>query len=100
MRTITTTDIVNAYAERGGITKKEATERIRNVLELVGDAITECAYDLDTKLFLSGFGTFKAVVKPARTLKSNLTGETHEVPEKVVVKFKPSVGMYVEVNGL
>lgn len=99
MKTITITDISNAYAERGGVTKKEATERVRNVLELVGDAIIDCA-DGDAKVFLSGFGTFKTTVKPARTVKSNLTGETHEVPEKIVVKFKPSVGMYVDVNGL
>lgn len=99
MRTITVTDISEACAERGGITKKEATERVRNVLELVGDAIIECA-DGDAKVFLSGFGTFKTTVKPARTLKSNLTGETHEVPEKIVVRFTPSVGMYVDVNRL
>lgn len=99
MKAITITDITNAYAEEAGITKTAAKARVQDVLRHVGYAIIECAEE-DTKVFLNGFGTFRTTIKPAHTMTSNLTGETHEVPEKTVVKFKPAVSLYVEVNGL
>ena len=90
---ITVKDIAAAYATEKGISKVEAKERISDVLARVSDAITE-----DEKVFLSGFGTFKTTTKPARTMTSNLTGDTVEVPAKVVVKFKAANGLSDTVN--
>lgn len=92
---ITVKDIAAAYAAEKGISKVEAKERISDVLARVSDAIAE-----DEKVFLSGFGTFKTTTKPARTMTSNLTGDTVEVPAKVVVKFKESAALYCAANGL
>ena len=98
MKTITITDIAAAYAEECNITKKEAAERIKAVYDRTGDAILDASED-EGKVFISGFGTFTPVVKPAHTMTSNLDGQEHEIPEKVIVKFKASAALGVNVNG-
>ena len=39
---------------------------------------------------IKDFGTFKKIIQPARIARNPATGEPVEVPEKEVVKFKPS----------
>lgn len=42
------------------------------------------------KLYIPGLGTFKHVVRAARTARNPITGEPVNVPEKTVLKFRPS----------
>ena len=98
MKTITIPEIAAAYAEGAGITKVEATDRVKAVIGYTTDGLIECAGGEADKVFLSGFGTFTAETKPARTMKSNLDGKEHEIPEKIVVKFSPASDLKTRVN--
>ena len=44
----------------------------------------------DLRVSIKDFGTFKKIIQPARIARNPATGEPVEVPEKEVVKFKPS----------
>lgn len=42
-------------------------------------------------LRIQGLGTFKHILRPVRTYLNPRTGEAMQVPEKTVLKFKPSL---------
>ena len=44
----------------------------------------------ELRVSIKDFGTFKKIIQPARIARNPATGEPVEVPEKEVVKFKPS----------
>ena len=92
MKTITIADIAASYAIKTGITKQEATEHIKTVYEHTQYAILDASED-EGKVFINGFGTFTPVIKPAHTMKSNLDGKEHEIPAKVIVKFKAATAL-------
>jgi len=77
--------IVEKIAIQLEVTKKAAKE--------VFDFVTgEIAAELKAtgKLKVPAIGTFEVKTRPARTARNPKTGEPVAVPEKYVVKFKPS----------
>ena len=98
MITITVTDIAAAYADRMGITKIEAKERVESVFYLTKKGLIDCVAGDADKVFINGFGTFTTQMKPAHTMTSNLNGEAVDVPEKIVVKFKAATALKEKVN--
>ncbi len=91
--------------------KKELVREITNKIRpnygktmTVGQSNTEVIIDafLDVvtnnlvngeETVLTGFGKFSPVVRQARTGRNPYTGEAMEIPETVIVKFKPSIGL-------
>lgn len=58
---------------------------IEAVLDAIKTGLTE-----NSKVALTGFGTFTLVKKSERMARNPKTGEAIKVPAKTVVKFKPA----------
>ena len=66
-------DLINALAERNGITKKEADKAVSAVLD---------------KVQIMGFGSFEVKERAARTALNPSTREKMDIPACKVVSFK------------
>ena len=77
------TELVNAIAEKAGLTKVDAKNALDATLTSVADALKN-----DDKVALVGFGTFSVTEKAARTGINPRTKEKIEIPARKVVKFK------------
>lgn len=78
-------EFIDAVAEKSGLTKAEADK----ALKAITDTICDMAGNED-KLALAGFGTFEGKVRPERQARNPSTGAAITVPQKTVLKFKPS----------
>lgn len=77
------TELINAVAEKAGLTKVDA----KNALDATLNAIAE-ALAANDKVALIGFGTFAVAEKTARTGINPRTKEKIEIPARKAVKFK------------
>lgn len=81
------TDLIKMVAEKANKPTKE-------VAEIIDSFFKELSQNLREKdVSIKDFGTFKKIIqpaRPARIARNPATGEPVEVPEKEVVKFKPS----------
>jgi len=77
------TELINAVAERSGVTKKD-TEKVINAAI---DAITAALAEGD-KIQLTGFGSFEVKERAARTGRNPRTGEATEIAASRVPVFK------------
>ena len=85
---MTKKQIEAALIERFGLTKIKARDVVQSVLLAIQAGIVN-----DGVVQLENVGTFKVQTKPARTMTVNMgpkKGQTIDVPERQVVKFKPS----------
>lgn len=87
------TELINAIAEKSGLTKVDA----KNALEAAIEAVTE-ALAKDDKVALLGFGTFAVAAKAARTGINPRTKEKIEIPARKSVKFKAGAELAEKVN--
>lgn len=78
-------EFIDAVAEKSGLNKAEADL----ALKAITDTICGMAGNKD-KLVLPGFGTFEGKLRAERQARNPSTGATITVPEKTVLKFKPS----------
>ncbi len=85
--------LVNAIAEKTGLTKKAAEAALAAVVDSV-----ECALVKGDKVQLIGFGTFGTKKRAARTGRNPQTGATIKVPASKVVSFAPSSALKAKVN--
>ncbi len=76
-------DIVDAVAEKTGLTKKDA----QSALDAVLDAVTE-ALQRRERVQLTGFGTFESRYRKERKGKNLQTGATIIIPASNVPAFK------------
>ena len=80
--------------EQEAYTKKVLEEKLiiaKKELEIIDSFFKELSQNLREKdVSIKDFGTFKKIIQPARIARNPATGEPVEVPEKEVVKFKPS----------
>ena len=79
------TELINAAAEKAGLTKKD-TERVLNAAI---DAIT-AALVAGEKVQISGFGIFEVRARDARVGRNPHTKEAIEIPATKVPVFKAS----------
>ena len=86
-------DLVEAVAERTGLAKSDAARAVEAVL----GAITETLKRGDA-VALSGFGTFVAKDRPARTGRNPRTGESIAIPASRVPAFKAGKGLKDALN--
>ena len=78
------TDLSKALSLKTGMTKKAAGETLDSLLEVIVDEVSK-----GTKVQLSGFGTFEAKTRKARTARNPKTRDIVNVPETKVPVFKP-----------
>lgn len=77
------TELINAIADKAGLTKADAKNALDAALEAISDALAK-----DDKVTLIGFGTFGVTEKPARTGINPRTKEKIEIAARKTVKFK------------
>lgn len=87
------TELVNAIAEKAGLTKVDA----KNALDATIAAISE-ALAANDKIALVGFGTFSVVEKGARTGINPATKAKIEIPARKAVKFKAGAELAAAVK--
>lgn len=76
-------ELINAVAERAGLTKKAANDAVEAVLESITSALAN-----GDKVTLVGFGTFEVRERAARKGVNPATGEPIDIPAGKVPAFK------------
>lgn len=77
------TQLIDAIAEKAGLTKADSKKALEAFVEVVGEALHK-----DEKVALVGFGSFSVSERSARTGRNPQTGKSIEIAAKKVVKFK------------
>ena len=87
------TELINAIAEKGGLSKVDSKKAVDAFIEVVTDALKK-----NDKVSLIGFGTFSVKENPARTGINPATKQKIEIPAKKVAKFKAGAELSSAVN--
>lgn len=90
---MTKPDLIRQVAANNDITIAEATKIVDSTLGSITETL-KSGENVD----LHGFGSFKAIAKPARTGRNPSTGQAISLPAKTVVKFTPAKGLKDAVN--
>ncbi len=77
-------ELVEAVAEKAGITKKDSEKAVAAVLEGIADTLAK-----GEKVQLVGFGTFEVRHRNAREGRNPSTGEAIKIAAQNVPAFKP-----------
>jgi DNA-binding protein HU-beta len=86
-------DLVDAVAERTGLAKSDAARAVEAVLGTVTEALQK-----GDQVALSGFGTFVAKARAARTGRNPRTGEAIAIPASRVPAFKAGKALKDALN--
>ena len=86
-------DLVEAVSERTGLAKSDAARAVEAVL----GAITETLQKGD-QVALTGFGTFAAKTRAARTGRNPRTGEAIAIPASRAPTFKAGKALKDAIN--
>lgn len=78
------TELVEAVAEKSGLTKKDAEKAISAVVDTIVDTLAK-----GDKVQLVGFGTFETRVHKERANINPVTKQKQIIPETTVPAFKP-----------
>ncbi len=78
------TELVQAVAEKSGMTKKSASDAVEAVLSTISDQLAE-----GEKVTLVGFGTFEVRERAARKGINPSTRKEITIPATKVPAFKP-----------
>lgn len=81
-------ELIDAVAEKAGMTKVDARKAIDAILEVTKKELKD-----DGKVALVGFGTLGVNKRPARQGRNPRTGKTIKIAEKKVVRFKPAANI-------
>ena len=81
-------DLVNAMAEKAGMTKVQAKKALDAMMDTTVETLKK-----GEKVVLLGFGTFSVVERPARKGRNPRTGEVIKIKASTSVKFKAGAGM-------
>lgn len=84
---------LSAYMDEGGVslTNSEATKAIDGIIEIIGSELKH-----GRPVFLRGFGTFQIVKRKAKAARNIKLNQTILIPERKVIKFKPSQYLTVD----
>ena len=86
-------ELVEAVAEKTGLTKADATRATDAVIATVTEALVN-----GDKVPLVGFGTFAVSERAAREGRNPRTGETVTIPARKAVSFKAGSALKDAVN--
>lgn len=82
---MTKADIVERISATTGLTKKDTAMVINRFFEVVTEALAQ-----GNNIEIRGFGSFKVKTRRARKARNPRTGDTVDVPQRIVPTFKPS----------
>ena len=85
---LTKKEIVRAISEETGLTQSLVREIVQKTFESVLNSLAD-----GERVELRNFGVFDLKVRAARQARNISTGDSVQVPEKIVVAFKPSKEM-------
>jgi integration host factor subunit alpha len=91
---MTKADIVEVVHNRTGFSKKESSEAVESILEILKEELEN-----SQKVKLSGFGNFVIRQKDVRKGRNPKTGEEMEITARKVLTFKPSQKLKDYING-
>lgn len=77
-------DLVDAMATAGGISKAAAEKALTGALDAITDALAK-----EDKVTLVGFGTFSVSKRAARQGRNPQTGKSITIKARSVARFKP-----------
>ncbi len=92
---MTKKEIVKTISDKTGLTQLD----IKKVVQLTFDGIVETLLE-EGRVELRDFGVFQVKKRKARKARNPRTGHQVEVPEKLVVTFKPGKLMEARVQEL
>ena len=78
-------ELIDAVASKTTLNKSESTKAVEAVLTSIRSAV-----QAGKEVRLQHFGAFQPVTRKAKTGRNPQTGAEIQIPEKKVVKFKPS----------
>lgn len=90
---MTKADLVNAMAEKAGMSKADTEKAIKAFTDVITEALKT-----GEKVALVGFGTFSVGERAARVGQNPQTGEKMDIPAAKVPKFKPGKALKDSVN--
>ena len=91
---MTKADIVEVVHNRTGFSKKESSEAVESILDVLKEVLED-----GEKIKLSGFGNFVIRNKEVRKGRNPKTGEEMEISARSVLTFKPSQKLKDHING-
>jgi DNA-binding protein HU-beta len=86
-------ELVEAIAEKAGLTKADATRALEATFEVITKALKK-----GDKVPVAGFGTFNVSKRKAREGRNPQTGETVKIPARKAVSFKAGTALKEAVN--
>lgn len=86
-------ELVEAIAEKAGITKADANRSLDAFVEVVKGSLAK-----GDKIALVGFGTFATSKRAAREGRNPQTGATVKIPARTAVTFKAGSALKDAVN--
>ena len=82
------TELVQAVAERAGVSKSDADSVLSTLADVVGETIAK-----EEKVSIPGFLTFERAFRAARTARNPQTGEEIKVAAKHTAKVSAGSGL-------
>ena len=92
--TLTKSHLIDAIAEQNGFTKKQSTETVETILELIKSSLAS-----GEDVLISGFGKLCVKEKRERKGRNPATGEDMMLAPRRVVTFRCSGKLRERVNG-
>jgi integration host factor subunit alpha len=92
---MTKADIVDRIYEKVGFSKKEATDVVESIFEIIKERLEKTE-----KVKISGFGNFVINAKRPRKGRNPQTGEEIVISGRRVLSFKPSPVLKKSINTL
>ena len=86
-------DLVEAIAEKTGLTKADATRALDATFETITKALKK-----GERVPVAGFGTFNVSKRKAREGRNPQTGATVKIPARKAVTFKAGTALKEAVN--
>jgi len=86
-------DLVEAVAEKTGLTKADSTRALDAAFEAITKALKK-----GERVPVAGFGTFNVVKRKAREGRNPQTGEKVKIAARKAVTFKPGTALKEVVN--
>ena len=90
---MTKADLVEEIAKDIGLSKKDTSVIVNLIIENISKALSE-----GDKVELRGFGSFKVKSRNPRKARNPRTGESVDVPAKLVPYFKASNELKIKIN--
>ena len=90
---MTKADLVESIAAATGVSKKDTGLIVNIILENISSALVK-----NDKVELRGFGSFKVKSRRSRMARNPRTGESVQVPAKLVPYFKASNELKARLN--